>query len=434
MAGLGGMLGAGWDDPKTLGLLSAAAALLQAGGPSRVPISLGQALGSAMSSGLQGYQGQQQLLSRKKSQEQEQELNALQLEQARNQMQQQRDFSSALSNVPQGNWRPPMAPGTGQSETIEALYKRISNNPALLSNPYAIKAMENMQKLMPKYKADSQTIRLPNGELATVMTSDDGRQIISPFTPAQELKTVDLGGKLQFYNPLTGQTSGQGMAKSATPGDLLSSETTRRGQDMTDARDRLLSSPTYKGQVTGAETLAKSRANAASTLPQVIDTAMQGMQNIDAMIGQRDAQGNLLPGQQPHPGFSNSVGMGVPFMKHVPGSNTADFNARLDQVLGGAFMQAYQTLKGGGQITEIEGQKATSAITRMNTAQSEKEFIQAANEFKSVVQNGIMRAKQMAGPDPGDGGNIPPKKVVRTGTLNGRKVVQYEDGTTEYAN
>ena len=38
------------------GLLSAAAALLQAGGRSPVPISLGQALGSALQAGTAGYQ------------------------------------------------------------------------------------------------------------------------------------------------------------------------------------------------------------------------------------------------------------------------------------------------------------------------------------------------------------------------------------------
>jgi hypothetical protein len=55
-------------------LLQAAAALLQAGGPSRTPISLGQALGGALQAGSQGYQQAQQgavqsLLMRQKLQE-----------------------------------------------------------------------------------------------------------------------------------------------------------------------------------------------------------------------------------------------------------------------------------------------------------------------------------------------------------------------------
>jgi hypothetical protein len=53
------LLGGGMD-PKTMGLLSAAAALMQAGGASRTPVSTGQAFGQGLQSGLLGYQGGQQ--------------------------------------------------------------------------------------------------------------------------------------------------------------------------------------------------------------------------------------------------------------------------------------------------------------------------------------------------------------------------------------
>lgn len=47
-----GLLGSGYDDPQTQGLLGMSAALLKASGPSTTPTSLGQAFGQ----GLQGYQ------------------------------------------------------------------------------------------------------------------------------------------------------------------------------------------------------------------------------------------------------------------------------------------------------------------------------------------------------------------------------------------
>lgn len=59
-AGPGGLLGSSWDDPKTIGILSAAASLMQAGGPSRMPMNLGQALGQGLTAGMQGYQGAMQ--------------------------------------------------------------------------------------------------------------------------------------------------------------------------------------------------------------------------------------------------------------------------------------------------------------------------------------------------------------------------------------
>jgi len=70
--GLEDYLSAGQQESiKNQAMLQAAAALLQAGGPSRTPISLGQALGGALQAGSAGYQQAQQgaiqsLLTRQK--------------------------------------------------------------------------------------------------------------------------------------------------------------------------------------------------------------------------------------------------------------------------------------------------------------------------------------------------------------------------------
>ncbi len=93
-----------------------------------------------------------------------------------------------------------------------------------------------------------------------------------------------------------------------------------------------------------------------------------------------------------HPGFQDAVGATwKPFARLVPGTDAADFSARLDQLKGGAFLEAFKSLKGGGAITEIEGKKAESAITRMSLAQSEAEFAKAANEYKNVVNSALQR-------------------------------------------
>ena len=70
-----------------------------------------------------------------------------------------------------------------------------------------------------------------------------------------------------------------------------------------------------------------------------------------------------------------------------------------------SFLQAFQGLKGGGQITEIEGAKATAALNRMSLAQSEAEFIKAAREFEENVTKGMELARKRAGiPSPQQGG------------------------------
>ncbi len=117
---------------------------------------------------------------------------------------------------------------------------------------------------------------------------------------------------------------------------------------------------------------------------------------IDQMIGDaRLEKGSLVVpkgGRRPHPGFEGVVGMGVPGVRLFPGTAAAGFDALFEQAEGGAFLQAYESLRGTGQITEIEGTKATSALTRMKRSQSEAEFVKAAREFADVLRAGIARA------------------------------------------
>lgn len=151
-----------------------------------------------------------------------------------------------------------------------------------------------------------------------------------------------------------------------------------------------------------------------------VDKAADAIGQIDALIGKRVKNGerlDLAPGEKVHPGFGQSVGLGIPGLKFIPGSDPADFNRRLDQLKGGAFLAAFESLKGGGQITEVEGRKATDAITRMSTSQSEDEFIKAATEFRDIVSRGMERAsargKLSPRPMPAAGGGSAPAGGVR---------------------
>jgi hypothetical protein len=71
--------------------------------------------------------------------------------------------------------------------------------------------------------------------------------------------------------------------------------------------------------------------------------------------------------------------------------------AKIDQLGGRAFLSAFESLKGGGQITEIEGQKATAALSRLtNQAQSEEEYRKAIEDFKREVQGLVEIARRRA--------------------------------------
>lgn len=135
-----------------------------------------------------------------------------------------------------------------------------------------------------------------------------------------------------------------------------------------------------------------------------IEGAKDTLRKIDEMIGQRDANGNLVQGSQPHKGFQDLIGATwKPGARFIDGTDAADFQARLDEVKGGAFLQAFNSLRGGGAITEVEGKKATDAITRMNRSQSEAEFVKAATEFRNIVAKGMERAQAARGGAPTSG-------------------------------
>lgn len=133
-----------------------------------------------------------------------------------------------------------------------------------------------------------------------------------------------------------------------------------------------------RGSATG-----KTMGQARSDLPGVIQnsTQMLGMLNslendpyLDRMLGPIDSR---------TPDISSDAGRVA---------------SKIDQINGAAFLQAFESLKGGGQITEIEGLKATQAISRLtNRNMSPEDYKAAINELKQIIANGVIRARVDAG-------------------------------------
>jgi hypothetical protein len=177
---------------------------------------------------------------------------------------------------------------------------------------------------------------------------------------------------------------------------------------------------------------------AVAKLPEAIAMNTDAIRKIDEMIGGVDAKGNPLKGTagQAHPGLSKATGLGGGVMRFFAGTEGKNFEIRHKEVLSQAFLDAFEALKGGGSITEKEGEKATAARTRMDLAQSKDEYIEAAREYQGVLKRGVENARarmQRSGTTPTTSGSGTQKTISRTGTFNGRKVIEYSDGTTAYA-
>ena len=91
-----------------------------------------------------------------------------------------------------------------------------------------------------------------------------------------------------------------------------------------------------------------------------------------------------------HPGLNASVGsIDSKFVSLSP--DAVAFEAYHDQIKGKAFLAAFESLKGGGQITEVEGLKAEQAMARLNLAQDEEDYKQALRDLKNVINNALER-------------------------------------------
>ncbi len=134
-------------------------------------------------------------------------------------------------------------------------------------------------------------------------------------------------------------------------------------------------------------------AEAELNYQTAIDTADQSLANIDAVIND--------------PNLDLAIGVGG-VLPAIPGTPQAGVVARIEQLQGTAFLQAFESLKGGGQITEVEGRKATQAIARLNRAQRREDFVTALNDLREIVSTARNRAaRKLGGGSPAASGQQP---------------------------
>ncbi|MBB3744995.1 flagellar protein FlgJ [Rhizobium sp. BK591] len=145
-------------------------------------------------------------------------------------------------------------------------------------------------------------------------------------------------------------------------------------------------------------TEGKAAGEAVSSLPADLMQADQTIKNIDQLLTSK--------------GLDSIVGSVDQFRPSwTMGADGRDALTRLKQLQGGAFLQAYGLLKGGGQITEVEGGKAQDAMARMDRSLDEPHFRAALKDFRDAVEQGVAKMKErakVASPSsPGDPAVVP---------------------------
>jgi hypothetical protein len=141
-----------------------------------------------------------------------------------------------------------------------------------------------------------------------------------------------------------------------------------------------------------AKAVGEAEGKAVTDLGRVVANAEQALQTVEQIRN--------------HPG--KGWGTGVPgVLPAIPGTDQAGFVDLVNQAKGKAFLEAFNSLKGGGAITEAEGQKATQAIARLERARKPQDFDAALKDFEDVVRAGVERAKKSAGGQPAPAARAP---------------------------
>jgi hypothetical protein len=216
-----------------------------------------------------------------------------------------------------------------------------------------------------------QYVTRPDGTLGMVQLGKDGsvNQVELPEGLALQkgVEKLDLGTSFQWYNTVTGTPIGEPISKD------------NRGA----ARE------TAAGGVEG-----KNQVENAALAPQSIAKADAGIALIDSIIND--------------PALPSITGM---IQGRMPPLNQAgtDLNVKIEQLQGKAFLEAFESLKGGGAITEREGAAAQNAMARLQRAQSTEAYVAALQELKGIMQTAKDRAAQSLGGQPAQvGGDTAP--------------------------
>lgn len=216
--------------------------------------------------------------------------------------------------------------------------------------------------------------------------------------------------------------------------------------------------PATQGAVAGAKTAATKEAEKNAERPT---KAIEAKLTLDSTGAALDRLKDAAAGIRSDPALGRITGV-MGMAPNLPGSEASNVQARLDTLKSQISFTVLQAMRdasktGGalGSVSEKELDFLQNNLAAISQAQSME---QLQTELDKVIKfadesKGRLKAafdQQFGGMEPAatqaaqpSGGVLSPSQgaaqapggrtVVRTGKLGGRKVVQYSDGTTEYA-
>lgn len=237
-----------------------------------------------------------------------------------------------------------------------------------------------------------------------------------PGTPEYQSFIINGGGDPATYRALEMQAINAGLVKGtpefqefmATRG---AGQAAYAGQAGTNAAN-IATGGEAAGAIAGGKIAGENAANSAATIDADLAQADEAMALIDSVVNDPALagitgmiQGNLPPLTQ----------------------GGVDLNVKIQQLQGKAFLEAFESLKGGGAISEREGTAATAAMARLDRAQSTEEYQAALLELKDILAKGVERARVKAGKAPAPAKpDAVPEAGLPTGPVKINNDAEYE--------
>lgn len=221
-----------------------------------------------------------------------------------------------------------------------------------------------------EYGLTPQFVTDAKGELRMLQLAKDGTAKLVDIPDGMEVQKgvekLDLGTHFQWYNTVTGEPIGNSIPKEV------------RAEE----REKALG----KGE-------GEATVQATADLPNAIAKAEQSLALIDTIRND--------------PALAGITGM---FQGRLPPLTQAgtDLNTKIENLKGKVFLEAFESLKGGGQITEREGVSAQAAMARLDRAQSRDAYVEALDELAGIIRTAVARAQSKAGVAPAAAHQVAP--------------------------
>jgi len=246
------------------------------------------------------------------------------------------------------------------------------------SNPDA--AITMMGVALTSIDPDAARAALGQGTGTTVQS----QEAVGPYV----LRLTMRDGTTVLQDTRTGRAIDPGQAQTAID-ESLKAEREQRGGIKAEERGGTLGADIALGRAAAQETAIGAKTGAA------LGEAIAGA-NTDAQRAQSSI--DLLDSILSDPNLEGITGrFDAMRPKWAQSQEGIDLLAKTEQVAGQAFLAAFESLKGGGSITEREGQAATAAMAQLDRAQSTEAYSGALRELRGILTTALERATRASG-------------------------------------